>query len=171
MLFLLWQLNADISHVAFLFAKQNKPLCNWDTKTQSAVSLLCLQLIWTPFLCLLHLVTDIFRLALFCVQASASLFAQAGSKQRGSRLFVPCLTVFHPIINVIFKENICWNKLAADQREPFLHKPNRLMRAPPATPTVTTLSVFLSWGKVDFKRSQWERTAAKKTPSAVLTRY
>lgn len=122
-------LNADISHLALLFAKQNKPLCNWDTKTQSAMSLLCLRLIWTPLLCLLHLVMDVFRLALFCVQTSISFFAQAG-KKRGSNLFVSCLTVFHPIINVIFKENICWNKLAADQCEQFLHKPNRLMRAP-----------------------------------------
>lgn len=74
-------LNVDISHVAFLFAKQNKPLCNWDTKTQSATSLLCLQLIWTPFSCLLHLVTDVFRLALFCLQTSMALSAQAENKE------------------------------------------------------------------------------------------
>lgn len=75
-------INVDISHVAFLLAKQNKPLCNWDTKTQSATSLLCLQLIWTPFSCLLHLVTDVFRLALFCVQTSRVSLPRQKTKRK-----------------------------------------------------------------------------------------
>lgn len=46
---------------------------------------------------------------------------------KGGNLFVPFSTVSHPIINVVFKRNICWYKLAADQSERFLHKPNCLM--------------------------------------------
>lgn len=77
---------------------------------------------WTPLLFLLHLVTDIsniFSFALFRLQSSIHFYDWPTNKHRGN-LFVRCLTVSHPIINVIFRRNICWYKLAADQSELFL---------------------------------------------------
>lgn len=74
--------------------------------------------------------------------ACISVTSQQIAKQRGGNLFVYYSTVSHPIINVIFRRNICGYKLAADQSDISEHKPNCLMRTSHKPPSQQGMFFF-----------------------------
>lgn len=113
-------------------------------------------------------ISNIFSFALFHLQSSIHFFDWPTNKHRGN-LFVRCS---HPIINVIFRRNICRYKLAADQSELFLTQtqpPNENLPTPRGAPSFHGIRFPLNTDAVAEDRTALtKQVIAEEAPSTVL---